>query len=222
MDTELSVGAEARLGTAIAECLSTGLLTGPIRRQGYVERAIEPVAVAVFDLASKGELADIGDILTRLDLGGDARRWAAITLEREMESGDSMRQVFAPGGGLLWLNEGLVWAAAFRARWIPFEHYHPDDAKPEAGSLNVRAIAKDLARRGEAIFGYPISAAEAAWATMKGFRVAGVAVSRDAWTSVLEGARAGIREAKAEARYRRRDDARDSSRVHGYLQGVAA
>ena len=86
MDTELSVEAEARLGTAIAECSSTGLLAGPIPGRGYLERAIEPVAAVVFDLASKGELVEVGDILTRLDLGGDARRWAAITLEREMRS----------------------------------------------------------------------------------------------------------------------------------------
>lgn len=222
MDIELIAEAEARLGTAIEQCVTSGLLTRPIPTQGYIEAAIEPVAAVVFDLAAAGQWVEVCDVLTRLGLTGQARGWAAKTLEREIESGDSKRQVFAPSGGLLVLDQGVAMAAAFRAAWNPFERIHEDDAKPEAESMTVYAVAKNLARRGEAVFGYPITAAEAALATMQGYRLAGIRVSRDAWTSALDGARAGDREAEAEARHRQVETQESTSRVVGILQGLAA
>jgi hypothetical protein len=222
MNNESANTAEATLGTAITQCLNSGLLGGPGLTWAAVERAIEPVAAAVFELAAGGTPPETVPILTSLGLTGEPRHWAARTLERDIEAGECKRQIFAPGGGLLVLDDAAVQAIACRAAWIPFERYHEDDAKPEANSMTVWEMAKNLARRGRAVFGYPVTPAEAAWAVMTGYAKAGIIVSRDAWKSALQGAQSGVREASIEEDYRLLDNDQAGDRVGAYLEGAAA
>ena len=222
MNSESLNAAEAILGTAIKQCLDSGLLAGAGLTCGGVERAIEPVAVVVFDMAAAGHPPETGPFLTSLGLAGEPRGWAARTLDREIEAGECKRMIFAPGGGLLVFDEAAVRAVASRAAWIPFERYHEDDAKPEGNTMTVWELAKHLARRGRAVFGYPVTPAEAAWATMMGYAKAGIIVSRDAWTSAFQGAQSGMREARIELWQREDDDDQAGDRVADFLQDAAA
>src|SRR5689334_329996 len=104
MNNESANGAEAGLVAAITECLQSGLLADPGLTWSAVERAIEPVAAAVFDMAAAGLAPETGEVLTRLGLTGQVRTWAAPIIEREIEAGEHKRRVFAPGGGLLVLD----------------------------------------------------------------------------------------------------------------------
>ena len=221
MNSDSNSEAEASLGTAIKQSLEGGVLSNPNARWRDIDLALEPVAAAVFNLAAEGRAPEVGPILTRLGMTGQAREQAARTFEREIEAGETKRRVFT-GGGLLILSDAAVRAVAGRAKWIPFERYHEDDARPEGNSMTVWEMSKHLARRSRAVFGHPMTAAEVAWATLMGYSVAGILVTRDAWTSAFEGAQSGIKESRAETLHREIDEDRASDRVANLFEGATA
>ncbi len=183
---------DARIAAAVAEFHRAGgleIAVDPLSYRREIEAALEPVLHALHSVAADGVPIDLDDLYGELGLlPGKAVESIRPWIERAVEDGAAKREVLS---GVLLISDKIMKAAACRAEWCRWEAFVKDDLTGPALELDILTVARHAMRHWLATDPVCPVPAEAAYATIAGFRAAGLPISRGAWGYALDGANAG-------------------------------